>query len=1131
MPVHCRTTFTLGTKAPRIEHVRTFPDTEEDVVMMDWKFSFTPNDTQDMTIRQAARKVNPKIVLTVRVGRSFVGAGFPILVEDMTFVGNIRLRMKLMSNFPHVQTVDISFMERPHFDYVLKPIGGNTLGFDINNIPGLSNFIQEQVHANLGPMMYNPNVFTLNLEELLSGTPLDTACGVLQVTIFSARNLKGIKFGGGQPDPYVSLSIDNKEMLARTRHKHSSTNPQFRESKFILLNNLNGMLTLSVMDYNEHRSDGALGTAAFELKELIEQPEHESLSSPVMLEGKERGAVQYSLSYYPVIVPEKGPDGKNLPLPETRSGVVRLTVHQAKELDKKGAGLLGDLNPKARVLLNGRRVKDTSVIKRTDSPIWEMNVEFLVTERRKAVIGIEIMNDRELSADPVNSYLSVKLDDLLAAKERQQDWFPLTGSKRGRLRMSAQWKPVLMSGSMNGGSGYVPAIGAVKFWIKKATDVKNVESGLGGKSDPYVQLKSRGQITDRTTVVNNDLNPIWNEILYTPVRSLKDKITLELMDYQNNGKDRTLGTVDLDVAELAHENPSDVSFPYRSTGRSVHKSKISLGRGIYKGEVEFECEFLPSLALRGVEFEGAGNEAAAKAGVITEVDGEEEEEQSAQSAARLAKVTVTSGHTEEGAADAASNKAAAAEAKGHKRLDSKASIASVATVGTARTGSIKRTAADGVSVPTEQLLKTQSGILVFNLLSGTTSRRNARLEVLFDDGYWPTYTTEAGRTNACTWDEVGEAVIKELDWSRMWLKLRTGRGDTQEDVFAEFQGNTKDVLEKTLNKVGEFKLQHPHGGASSNVVRLTCKYIPTNIKIEPVESVNNQGYLRLEVIRAANLRAADRGKNSDPYVFLRLNGERKGKSKTIKKTLNPEWNEDLGEFPVASRVAAEAILEVMDWDQVGTADSLGEARLDLSVLEPFERTEVTLPITGKDAGDKDPTITVRMVFKPDFVTHRERKGTSIGRTMTSGLGGVVGGVGKVGHGVGKVGVGGVKGVGHAGKFVGKTAFGVPRGAAHMITGKHRHKGDGSPGEGEELGEEEAAALMDESMLAPPGAAGLAAVPATDGLAAVPTNLSAGAGGGHLSAASVGDESFASGGMDSPGSVKRKSRLHNPFKRH
>jgi hypothetical protein len=57
------------------------------------------------------------------------------------------IRLKLMSNFPHVQMVHMSFMEKPEFDYVLKPLGGEKFGMDVNNIPGLSGFIKDQVHA------------------------------------------------------------------------------------------------------------------------------------------------------------------------------------------------------------------------------------------------------------------------------------------------------------------------------------------------------------------------------------------------------------------------------------------------------------------------------------------------------------------------------------------------------------------------------------------------------------------------------------------------------------------------------------------------------------------------------------------------------------------------------------------------------------------------------------------------------------------------------------------------------------------------------------------------------------------------------------------------------------------------
>lgn len=128
------THFTLGTKAPRIDQVRTFPTTPDDVVIMDWGISFTPNDISNMTQKQAAIKQNPKIILEIHLGKGFATAAMPILVENISFSGLMRIRMKLMSNFPHVQILDFCFLEKPNIDYVLKPIGGETFGFDIANV-------------------------------------------------------------------------------------------------------------------------------------------------------------------------------------------------------------------------------------------------------------------------------------------------------------------------------------------------------------------------------------------------------------------------------------------------------------------------------------------------------------------------------------------------------------------------------------------------------------------------------------------------------------------------------------------------------------------------------------------------------------------------------------------------------------------------------------------------------------------------------------------------------------------------------------------------------------------------------------------------------------------------------------
>jgi Ca2+-dependent lipid-binding protein len=108
---------------------------------MDWKVSFTPTDVYDLTPREQESKVNPKIILTIRVGKGMLGAGMPVLVEDISFKGYMRIKVKLMSKFPHAKRVEICFMEKPEFDYVLKPVGGDTFGFDINNVRCSFHFI------------------------------------------------------------------------------------------------------------------------------------------------------------------------------------------------------------------------------------------------------------------------------------------------------------------------------------------------------------------------------------------------------------------------------------------------------------------------------------------------------------------------------------------------------------------------------------------------------------------------------------------------------------------------------------------------------------------------------------------------------------------------------------------------------------------------------------------------------------------------------------------------------------------------------------------------------------------------------------------------------------------------------
>ncbi|KAF8604948.1 tricalbin [Ceratobasidium sp. AG-I] len=983
--------FTLGTKAPRIDRVYTSHRTDNEVVEMVWGFSFTPNDISDMTQREAARKVNPKIILDVRLGKGLATASMPILLEDMSFSGSMRVKLKLMTNFPHVQTVEISFMQPPEFDYVLKPIGGDKFGFDVGNIPGLSSFVRDTVHSILRPMMYDPNVFTLNLEQMLSGAPLDAAIGVLQVTLFDARGLKGSKMGGGTPDPYVSLAINGRAEMARTKFKSSTYNPHWGEVKFILINSLTETLNLSILDHNDHRRDTELGTASFELHSLEVDATQEGIVSKVLKDGKEKGELKYDVSFFPVLKPQTLDGGKIQPLPETKVGIVRLVVHGAKDLDASKS-MSGDLNPFAKVMLRSHEIHKTNVLKHTLTPIWESPKEFLVTDKASSVVTIKIIDDRDFLKDPVVGYMNVRLKDLLEAREKQQDWFPLSGCKSGKVRLSADWKPLNMAGSMQGAGSYSPPIGIVRLWIKRATDVKNVEATLGGKSDPYVRVMLNAVTMARTEVKNNNLNPEWDQIVYVPVHSLREILYLECMDYQHLTKDRSLGFVELPVASLA-EQCDDERVPFVGTGKRDVAGPIRLDKGLFKGELHYTAEFIPAIALRGVSFEGADDIKRA----IERAKGGHEDEEGVASA----------DESSESSSDEEMQKVPmeiTVNAKGH-RVSKHRPAKSIDTMRTGQTGNTDvsdsideleeetpETKGPGVEMSIEEILAHQSGVLVFNIMDGQLAKK-ARLEVLLDDGYWPVFGTEKARSTQANWEQVGEGFVKELDFGRVWLRLNENDEGDKEDIIAEFKLDTKEFLEQSLAGPATFTLVDAEG-KNKSTIRIQAKYVPVEITLDPRESINNMGILRVDLLDGKELPAADRSGKSDPFVVFTLNGSKAFKSQTKKKTLVPEWNESF-EVMVSSRVGADFSLEVFDWNQVENSKSLGSGKIELADLVPFETTNRTIKLSTQKQGEKG-QIQVRMLFRPEIVAKARTKTStfsSAGRAMTQ-VGGLPLGAGR-----------------------------------------------------------------------------------------------------------------------------------------
>jgi len=773
------TTFTLGSKPPRMEHVKTYPKAEDDLVIMDWKFSFTPNDKSDMTYRQVKNKINPKVVLEIRVGKAMISKGLDVIVEDMAFSGLMRLKIKLQIPFPHVEKIEMCFLERPKIDYVCKPLGGDMFGFDINFIPGLESFILEQIHGNLAPMMYAPNVFPIEVAKMLSGTPVDQAIGVLAVTLHGANGLKNPDNFAGTTDGYAVLTLNKRQALAQTKVIKDTPNPRWNETHYIIVTSFNDSLDIQVFDYNEIRRDKELGVGSFQLENLEEIHDFENETLEIVSDGKARGSLSCDVRFFPVLEGVKGPEGKVEPPPESNTGILRFSAEQAKDLDGTKS-LVGLLNPYACLVLNGKEVHTTKKLKRTNNPIWDNgSKEILITDRKNARLGVVIKDDRDLAGDQIIGSYQIKLDDMLELMEKGQDWYNLSGVKTGRAKLQAKWKPVALSGVVAGTGGYQTPIGVMRLHFKKAAGLRNFETV--GKSDPYVRVLLSGLEKARTVTFKNNLNPEWDEVLYVPVHGPRERLQLEVMDAEKVGRDRSLGLVEVLAGDYVTQDESGEYLVHDQKTVNEHGLKLH-GKGMPKGTLTYTIAFYPCINVADPEDEeGSGDEKKPSLDIPRSPE--------------AGKFSATLERKDNDKLEVPSEKEPSTAPTTPKSPTTPRSL-------TLPRKSREEKAAPLVRLTPQELLKYESGIVIFRLMEAELPRSDTHIEVFVDDMAYPSYVSSTARTRTFQYNEIGDCFIRELEFSKLTVKVREKSdkqdSDSHDKTLARLTGNTLDTLKQCL---------------------------------------------------------------------------------------------------------------------------------------------------------------------------------------------------------------------------------------------------------------------------------------------------------------------------------------------
>lgn len=304
-----------------------------------------------------------------------------------------------------------------------------------------------------------------------------------------------------------------------------------------------------------------------------------------------------------------------------------------------------------------------------------------------------------------------------------------------------------------------------------------------------------------------------------------------------------------------------------------------------------------------------------------------------------------------------------------------------------------------------------------------------------------------------TFPPASDAMIRELDQSKLSLRLvehteKEGKSESDHSI-ARLSGPTLSTLQSSLVSepfswsngsiepveprvlASSFKIliswrlgpdlwqYTPHTivlrdkeGHEVAKVNVLLKYLPVKMKLDPSERADNSGKLKVDIMDAADLPAADRNGFSDPYCKFILNGKEVYKTDKQRKTLHPAWNETFDTM-IRSRTAAKFVCEVWDWDFGDKSDFLGKADINLEMLEPFTQKEYSFALDGKSGA-----VRLRMLFTPEYVT-KQRQGSSTFQGTFATPGKVVGAPVK-GLGKGAVlvagGVGG--GVAKAGSFLG-----------------------------------------------------------------------------------------------------------------
>ncbi|KAK7388613.1 hypothetical protein VNO78_23435 [Psophocarpus tetragonolobus] len=293
------------------------------------------------------------------------------------------------------------------------------------------------------------------------------------------------------------------------------------------------------------------------------------------IEGAIRDAVEDSITW-PVrkVVPILPGDYSDLELKPV--GILEVKLVQAKELTNKD--IIGKSDPYAVVYIRPLRdrMKKSKTINNDLNPIWNEHFEFIVEDVSTQHLIVKVYDSEGLQSSELIGCAQLRLSELQPGKVKDV-WLKLVkdleiqkdNKNRGQVHLELLYCPfgmessftnpfapnysmtslekVLKNASNGDSNGNENAItqkkkeviirGVLSVTVISAEDLPATD--FMGKSDPFVVLTlKKAETKNKTRVVNDSLNPVWNQTFDFVVEDgLHDMLIVEVWDHDTFGKD------------------------------------------------------------------------------------------------------------------------------------------------------------------------------------------------------------------------------------------------------------------------------------------------------------------------------------------------------------------------------------------------------------------------------------------------------------------------------------------------------------------------------------------------------------------------------------------------------------------